>query len=84
MAAPPPDRQETWQVGTRTAPLRLQAECWDGLGLAKAPPGAPTCSTAVIHAPRFDEPWLLHTVLPLTGAQLQAFSLDRWPVEGLP
>jgi hypothetical protein len=84
MAATPPDRQETWQVGTRKAPLRLQAEFWDGLGLAKAPPGAPTFSTAVIHDPRFDEPLLLHTVLPLTGAQLQAFSLDRWPVEGLP
>jgi hypothetical protein len=27
---------------------------------------------------------LLNTALQLTGAQLQAFSLDRWPVEGLP
>src|SRR5207245_1276946 len=84
IAATPPDRQETWQVGTRTAPLRLHAEFWDGLVLADAQSEAPTFSTAVIHDPRFDEPLLLNTALPLTGAQLQAFYLDRWPVEGLP
>jgi hypothetical protein len=38
----------------------------------------------LIHDPRFDEPLLLHTTLPLTGAQLHAFYRDRWPVEGLP
>jgi hypothetical protein len=27
---------------------------------------------------------LVNTSLPLTDAQLQAFYLDRWPVEGLP
>lgn len=84
IAATPPDRHETWQVGARKTPLRLRAEFWDGLVLAEAPPGAPTFSTAVIHAPRFDEPLLVNTTLPLTGAQLQAFYLDRWPVEGLP
>lgn len=84
MAATPPERHETWQVGTRTTPLRLRAEFWDGLVLAEAPPGAPTFSTAVIHDPRFDEPLLVNTTLPLTGAHRQAFSLDRWPVEGLP
>ena len=52
--------------------------------LAHAPPGAPTCTTAVIHDPRFDEPLLWTTALPLTGVQRQAFSLDRWPVAGLP
>ena len=46
--------------------------------------GCPAFSTALIHDPRFDEPLLLNTSLPLTGAQLQAFYLDRWPVEGLP
>jgi hypothetical protein len=47
-------------------------------------PGAPAFSTVLIHDPRFDEPLLLHTSLPLTGADLQAFSHDRWPEEGLP
>jgi hypothetical protein len=84
MAAPPPDRQETWQVRTRQAPLWLRAAFWDGLGLAEALPGAPTCSPAVIPDPRFDAPLLLTTALPLTGAHLQACSRDRWPVEGLP
>ena len=84
IAATPPDRHETWQVGARKTSLRLRAEFWDGLVLAEAPPGAPTFSTAVIHDPRFDEPLLVNTTLPLTGAQLQAFYLDRWPVEGLP
>src|SRR5712691_633516 len=44
IAATPPDRQETWQVGTRKAPLRLQTEFLDGLVLADAQPGAPTFS----------------------------------------
>jgi hypothetical protein len=51
---------------------------------ADAQPGAPTFSTVLIQDPRFDEPLLLHTSLPLTGADLQAFYRDRWPVEGLP
>lgn len=84
IAATPPARQETWQLHTRPAPLWLRAEFWDGLVLSDAQPGAPTFSTALIHDPRFDEPLLVHTALPLTGAQLQAFYLDRWPIEGLP
>ena len=83
-AATPPDRHETWQLRARPASLWLRAEFWDGLVLSDAQPGAPTFSTALIHDPRFDEPWLVNTSLPLTGAQLQAFYLDRWPVEGLP
>ena len=84
IAATPPARQETWQLCTRTATLWLRAEFWDGLVLSDAQPGAPTFSTALIHDPRFDEPLLVNTALPLTGAQLQAFYLDRWPIEGLP
>ena len=84
IAATPPDRQEIWQLQTLPVPVQLTAQFWDGLVLADAPPGAPSFSTALIHDPRFDEPLLLNTALPLTGAQLQAFYLDRWPVEGLP
>jgi hypothetical protein len=84
IAATPPDRQETWQLQAQPTPVQLTAQFWDGLVLADAPPGAPPFSTALIHDPRFDEPLLLNTPLPLTGAQLQAFYLDRWPVEGLP
>lgn len=84
IAATPPDREETWQVGTAAQPLSVRAECWDHLVLPDAKPGAPTFNTVVLHDPRFAEPLLLHTPLPLSGAQLQAFYLDRWPVEGLP
>ena len=84
IAATPPDRHETWQLHARPAPLWLRAEFWDDLVLSDAQPGAPTFSTALIYDPRFDEPLLVNTALPLTGAQLQAFYLDRWPVEGLP
>lgn len=59
--------------------MQLIAQFWEGLVLADAPPG-----TALIHDPRFEEPLLLNTSLPLRGAPLQAFYLDRWPVEGLP
>ena len=85
IAATPPDRHETWQLRPRPAPLcaatQSSGTTWS---CADAQPGAPTFSTALIHDPRFDEPLLVNTALPLTGAQLQAFYLDRWPVEGLP
>ena len=84
IAATPPDRHETWQLHTGPTPLWLHAEFWDDLVCTDAQPGAPTFSTALIHDPRFDEPLLLNTSLPLTGAHLQAFYRDRWPVEGLP
>src|SRR4029434_10379633 len=84
IAATPPDRHETWQLHTGPTPLWLHAEFWDDLVCTDAQPGAPTFRTAVIHDPRFDEPLLLNTSLPLTGAHLQAFYRDRWPVEGLP
>jgi hypothetical protein len=84
MAATPPDRHATWQLRLGPTSLSLHAAFWDDLGGADTPPGAPTFRTVRIHAPRFDEPLLLHTSLPLTGAHLQAFYRDRWPVEGRP
>jgi len=84
IAATPPDRPETWQLRLGPTALSLHAAFWDNLVCADAQPGAPTCRTVLIQEPRFDEPLLLHTSLPLTGAHLQAFYRDRWPVEGLP
>jgi hypothetical protein len=84
MAATPPDRQDTWQLRLGPTSLSLHAACWDDLVCSEAQPGAPTFSTVLIHDPRVDEPLLLNTALPLTGAHLQAFDRDRWPVEGLP
>ena len=84
LAATPPDRRETWQGGTRDEPCIVTAQFWDNLVLPDAPPGAPTFPSVVIHDPRFAEPLLLNTPLPLSGAQAQAMYRDRWPVEGLP
>src|ERR671932_98830 len=84
IAATPPDRQETWQLRLGPTALSLHAAFWDDLVCADAQPGAPTFSMLLIQDPRFDEPLLLHTSLPLTGAHLQAFYRDRWPVEGVP
>lgn len=83
-AATPPDRCEPWQGGTREEPGIITAQFWDNLVLPQASPGAPPFTTVVIHDPRFTEPLLLNTPRPLSGAQAQAMSRDRWPVEGLP
>jgi hypothetical protein len=42
LAAPPPDRRETWQGGTREKPCLVAAQFWDHLVLPDAPQGAPT------------------------------------------
>ena len=84
IAATPPDCHETWQLRHGHTPRALSAECWDDLVCSEARPGAPPFSTVLMRDPRFDEPLLLNTVLPLTGAQLHAFYRDRWPVAGLP
>jgi hypothetical protein len=82
--ATPSDRHETWQLRTASTSLWLHAEFWDDLVCADAQPGTPTFSTVLIRDPRFNEPLLLNTSLSLTGAHLQAFYRDRWPIEGLP
>jgi hypothetical protein len=84
IAATPPDRRETWQGGTPEAPYIVSAQYWDHLVLPDAPPGAPTFTCMVIRDPRFADPLVLNTPLPLSGAQAQAMYRDRWPVEGLP
>lgn len=84
LAATPPDRRETWQGGTRDKPCLISAQFWDNLVLPDAPLGAPSFTSVVIHDPRYAEPLLLNTPLPLSGAQAQAVYRDRWPVEGLP
>jgi hypothetical protein len=84
IAATPPDRHETWQRRLGPTALARHAAFWDDLVCSDAQPGAPTFSTVLLQEPRFDEPLLLNTSLPLTGAHLQAFYRDRWPVEGLP
>ena len=84
LAATPPDRCEPWQGGTPEAPGIVCAQFWAPVGRPDAPRGAPTFPRGGIHAPHWAEPVLLHTPLPLSGAQGQAMSRERGPVEGLP
>jgi hypothetical protein len=85
IAATPPDRIETWteRVGPET--LRLRAECWEDLVLRETEEAPPVrFRVMAIYDPRFEEPLLLGTRLPLPAADLRGLYLDRWPVEGLP
>lgn len=89
LPATPPDRTEEWtETGTGGGePLSLWAEVWDDLVLPDADPLDPETlrfRVAAIHDPRFTEPLLVATRLPVCGADLRGLYLDRWPVEGLP
>jgi hypothetical protein len=79
--ATPPDRVEGWEEDG----VALCAEWWDGLILPDALPGeAPAFSVVALHDPRFEEPLLLGTPLPLSGRVARDLYRDRWPVEQLP
>jgi hypothetical protein len=85
IAPTPADRTQTWREGE----WRLQAEFWDNLVVKEATfqdrqTNAPTFTCVVIYDPRYQEPLLLNTPLPLSGPQARAFYLDRWPIEQLP
>jgi hypothetical protein len=91
LPATPPDRRETWTepspIPAPTGDLLLQAEVWDDLVLPDADPSDPETvrfRVAAIYDPRFAEPLLIATRLPVSGADLRGLYLDRWPIEGLP
>ena len=83
--ATPPDRTETWQEDGVT----LRADVWTDLVL---PTGAATTAEATgrtftvvaVHDPRYREPLLLASPLPVTAQVLRDLYRDRWPVEQLP
>ncbi len=78
--ATPPDQVVTWHEGTRL----VRAELWTDLVLPDGPPDRPTFLVVAIHHPRYREPLLLATPLPLVPQDLRALYADRWPVEQLP
>jgi hypothetical protein len=82
IAATPPDRRETWPHQG----VELRAEFWDDVVLPdlKPAPDNPTFIVAVIHDPRFAEPWVLACPYKLSGADLRGFYHARWPIEQLP
>ena len=80
MAASPPDATAQWVRAGRT----IQAQLWDDLVLSTAKPGAPAFRCAVIHDPRYQEPLVLVTNLPVSAYALRCLYRDRWPIEQLP
>jgi hypothetical protein len=75
-----PDAAAQWVVGGRT----IQAQLWDNLVLSTAKPGAPGFRCAVIHDPRYQEPLVVATNLPVSAYALWCLYRDRWPVEQVP
>jgi hypothetical protein len=76
-----PDHVITWQEGDAV----IRAEWWDDLVLPDAPVvGAPPFRIVVVHDPRWTEPLVLATTLPISARALRDLYLDRWPVEQLP
>ena len=79
-AATPPDETVFWTEGRRT----LRADVWRDLVLPDAPAGSPTFQVLAIHDPRYPEPLLLATSLPLDPAVARHLYRDRWAAEQLP
>ena len=80
LAATPPDTTAHWVVAGR----RVQAQVWDNLVLANAKPGAAIFRCVVIHDPRYQEPWVVATNLPVSAYALWRLYRDRWPIEQVP
>jgi hypothetical protein len=79
LAATPPDAALSWEEG-----VQLRAEVWRELVLPTAGPEGPTLTVVALFDPRYRDPWLLATPLPLSPAALRALYRDRWPVEQVP
>lgn len=85
--ATPADRVLAWEEDG----CQLRADVWTDLILPGVEPDPDNQRTevrpfqvAAIYDPRFAEPWLLASNLPLEPADLRALYQDRWPVEQIP
>jgi hypothetical protein len=79
-AATPPDATAQWGG----AGGRVYAQGWNNLVLATAKPGAAEFRCVVIHDPRYHEPLVVATNLPVSAAALWCLYRDRWPLEQVP
>jgi len=80
IAATPPDATAQWVVAGRI----VRAYVWNDLVLATAKPGAATFRCVVIHDPRFHDPLVVATNLPMSAYALWCLYRDRWPIEQIP
>jgi hypothetical protein len=80
IAATSPDATAQWVVAGRM----VYAQVWDNLVLATTKPGGPAFRCVVIHDPRYQEPLVLATTLPVSAYALWRLYRDRWPIEQVP
>jgi hypothetical protein len=80
LPATDPDHVATWQEGD----IVVRATWWDDLVLPDVPLTSPTFRLVVVYDPRWTEPLVLATTLPVAARTLRDLYLDRWPVEQLP
>lgn len=75
-----PDAVARWKDGKHT----LRAHWFENLVESDQEPGAETFRCAVIFDPRYQEPLILVTNLPVSAYALWRLYRDRWPIEQLP
>jgi len=78
--ATPPDEITFWREGRRT----LRADVWRDLVLPDAPAGSPSFQVLALHDPRYAQPLLLATPVPLAPPVARALYRERWAAEHLP
>jgi hypothetical protein len=82
IAATAPDKVVTWKEDGH----EIRAEIWADLILPGVVPGPdnPTFQVVAVYDPRYNEPWLLATDLPIEPVTVKALYHDRWPIEQIP
>lgn len=80
LAATPPDRTLGWCHEGR----RLEAAVYENLVLPDAQPEAARFACVVISDPRYKQPLILLSNLPVSAYHLWQLYRDRWPIEQLP
>ncbi len=80
IAASPPTKTERWNFQGR----KLQAFRFGGLTLKTDKPGSASFDCVVIFDPRYKQPLVLATNLPVSAFVVWQLYRDRWAVEQLP
>jgi hypothetical protein len=79
-SATAPDADARWTDG----PYRLVAHWFENLVESDQTPGGASFRCVVIYDPRYKEPLVLVTNLPVSAYALWRLYRDRWPIEQLP
>jgi len=80
IAATPPDKTLVWYYEGR----RIEAAVFEPLVLSDAKPGEASFTCVLIRDPRYKEPLILASNLPVSAFVLWQLYRDRWPIEQMP